>query len=101
MERCPTQAVLPLVGLAAEKVIRDQYITNPATSSLYKHTVLLIGVDVGVGPAPGSRAFCGTGGILPSITYCLCAIATSQRGSRPCSPPAGRETPRQMLGRAL
>ncbi|MFO7907494.1 MAG: transposase [Planctomycetota bacterium] len=28
MERCPTQAVLPLVGLAAEKVIRDQYITR-------------------------------------------------------------------------
>ncbi|MGM0488532.1 MAG: hypothetical protein ACQESR_17450 [Planctomycetota bacterium] len=25
MESCPTQAVLPLVGLAAEKVIRDQY----------------------------------------------------------------------------
>ncbi|MFO7907219.1 MAG: hypothetical protein R6U98_31500 [Pirellulaceae bacterium] len=26
MERCPTQAVLPLVGLAAEKVIRDRYV---------------------------------------------------------------------------
>ncbi|MFO7907648.1 MAG: hypothetical protein ACQESR_21345 [Planctomycetota bacterium] len=25
MESCPTQAVLPLVGLAAEKVIRDPY----------------------------------------------------------------------------
>ncbi|MGM0490556.1 MAG: hypothetical protein ACQESR_27845 [Planctomycetota bacterium] len=25
MERCPAQAVLPLVGLAAEKVIRDRY----------------------------------------------------------------------------
>ncbi|MGM0490020.1 MAG: hypothetical protein ACQESR_25095 [Planctomycetota bacterium] len=25
MERCPTQAVLPLVGLAAEKIIRDRY----------------------------------------------------------------------------
>ncbi|MFO7906052.1 MAG: hypothetical protein ACQESR_28385 [Planctomycetota bacterium] len=25
MESCPTQAVLPLVGLAAEKVIRDRY----------------------------------------------------------------------------
>ncbi|MFO7906475.1 MAG: hypothetical protein ACQESR_06385 [Planctomycetota bacterium] len=25
MENCPTQAVLPLVGLAAEKVIRDRY----------------------------------------------------------------------------
>ncbi|MGM0490867.1 MAG: hypothetical protein ACQESR_29435 [Planctomycetota bacterium] len=24
MERCPSQAVLPLVGLAAEKVIRDR-----------------------------------------------------------------------------
>ncbi|MGM0488414.1 MAG: hypothetical protein ACQESR_16850 [Planctomycetota bacterium] len=27
MERRPTQAVLPLVGLVAEKVIRDQYIS--------------------------------------------------------------------------
>ncbi|MFO7905666.1 MAG: hypothetical protein R6U98_23615 [Pirellulaceae bacterium] len=26
MESCPAQAVLPLVGLAAEKVIRDRYI---------------------------------------------------------------------------
>ncbi|MFO7907782.1 MAG: hypothetical protein R6U98_34370 [Pirellulaceae bacterium] len=26
MESCPTQAVLPLVGLAAEKVIRDRLI---------------------------------------------------------------------------
>ncbi|MFO7901717.1 MAG: hypothetical protein R6U98_03570 [Pirellulaceae bacterium] len=25
MEHCPTQAVLPLVGLAAENVIRDRY----------------------------------------------------------------------------
>ncbi|MFO7904848.1 MAG: hypothetical protein ACQESR_16000 [Planctomycetota bacterium] len=25
MESCSTQAVLPLVGLAAEKVIRDRY----------------------------------------------------------------------------
>ncbi|MFO7906120.1 MAG: hypothetical protein R6U98_25910 [Pirellulaceae bacterium] len=28
MERCPTQAVLPLVGLAAENVIRDRYMTG-------------------------------------------------------------------------
>ncbi|MGM0491041.1 MAG: hypothetical protein ACQESR_30315 [Planctomycetota bacterium] len=27
MESCPTQAVLPLVGLAADKVIRDRYDT--------------------------------------------------------------------------
>ncbi|MFO7906034.1 MAG: hypothetical protein ACQESR_29400 [Planctomycetota bacterium] len=27
MESCPTRAVLPLVGLAAEKVIRDRYIS--------------------------------------------------------------------------
>ncbi|MFO7907107.1 MAG: hypothetical protein ACQESR_12380 [Planctomycetota bacterium] len=27
MESCPTQAVLPLVGLAADKVIRDGYTT--------------------------------------------------------------------------
>ncbi|MFO7905102.1 MAG: hypothetical protein R6U98_20735 [Pirellulaceae bacterium] len=31
MERCPTQAVLPLVGLAAEKVIRHRYITQTET----------------------------------------------------------------------
>ncbi|MFO7901527.1 MAG: hypothetical protein ACQESR_20600 [Planctomycetota bacterium] len=29
MERCPTQAVLPLVGLAAEKVIRGRYNRPP------------------------------------------------------------------------
>ncbi|MGM0486477.1 MAG: hypothetical protein ACQESR_06920 [Planctomycetota bacterium] len=33
MESCPTQAVLPLVGLAAEKVIRDRYISGQAPSS--------------------------------------------------------------------
>ncbi|MFO7906990.1 MAG: hypothetical protein R6U98_30315 [Pirellulaceae bacterium] len=27
MERCPTQAVLPLVGLAAERIIRDWHIS--------------------------------------------------------------------------
>ncbi|MFO7901831.1 MAG: hypothetical protein ACQESR_00145 [Planctomycetota bacterium] len=33
MERCPTQAVLPLVGLAADKVIRDRYINAPRQES--------------------------------------------------------------------
>ncbi|MFO7902634.1 MAG: hypothetical protein R6U98_08240 [Pirellulaceae bacterium] len=28
MESCPTQAALPLVGLAAGKVIRDRYISG-------------------------------------------------------------------------
>ncbi|MFO7907486.1 MAG: hypothetical protein ACQESR_20155 [Planctomycetota bacterium] len=28
MESYPTQAVLPLIGLAAEKVIRDRYISG-------------------------------------------------------------------------
>ncbi|MFO7907598.1 MAG: hypothetical protein ACQESR_23390 [Planctomycetota bacterium] len=28
MESCPTQSVLPLVGLAAEKIIRDWYMTK-------------------------------------------------------------------------
>ncbi|MFO7906846.1 MAG: hypothetical protein ACQESR_11760 [Planctomycetota bacterium] len=32
MERCPTQAVLPLVGLAAEKVIRDRYKSDETAS---------------------------------------------------------------------
>ncbi|MFO7903036.1 MAG: hypothetical protein ACQESR_27070 [Planctomycetota bacterium] len=39
MESCPTQAVLPLVGLAAEKVIRDPYIPTssprPTTSGIF------------------------------------------------------------------
>ncbi|MFO7903548.1 MAG: hypothetical protein ACQESR_04740 [Planctomycetota bacterium] len=30
MEGCPTQAVLPLVGLAADNVIRDRYTRWPA-----------------------------------------------------------------------
>ncbi|MGM0487205.1 MAG: hypothetical protein ACQESR_10635 [Planctomycetota bacterium] len=34
MARCPAQAVLPLVGLAAEKVIRDRYIGFGFTSRL-------------------------------------------------------------------
>ncbi|MFO7901636.1 MAG: hypothetical protein R6U98_03155 [Pirellulaceae bacterium] len=33
MQSCPTQAVLPLVGLAAEKVIRDRYISAPKVSA--------------------------------------------------------------------
>ncbi|MFO7907022.1 MAG: hypothetical protein ACQESR_14980 [Planctomycetota bacterium] len=33
MEGCPTQAVLPLVGLAAEKVIRDRYKVFPHPGS--------------------------------------------------------------------
>ncbi|MGM0488389.1 MAG: hypothetical protein ACQESR_16725 [Planctomycetota bacterium] len=28
MESCPTHAVLPLVGLAADKLIRDRYISG-------------------------------------------------------------------------
>ncbi|MGM0486778.1 MAG: hypothetical protein ACQESR_08455 [Planctomycetota bacterium] len=32
MASCPTQAVLPVVGLAAEKVIRDRYNTTLAPS---------------------------------------------------------------------
>ncbi|MFO7902115.1 MAG: hypothetical protein R6U98_05605 [Pirellulaceae bacterium] len=40
MGRCPTQAVLPLVGLAAEKVIRDRYIyrTRPKTTRMRRAT---------------------------------------------------------------
>ncbi|MFO7901877.1 MAG: hypothetical protein ACQESR_06955 [Planctomycetota bacterium] len=33
MESCPTQAVLPLVGLAADKVIRDRYIRRARNAS--------------------------------------------------------------------
>ncbi|MFO7903020.1 MAG: hypothetical protein R6U98_10185 [Pirellulaceae bacterium] len=38
MGRCPTQAVLPLVGLAAEKVIRDPYNTPISFSRLVAGT---------------------------------------------------------------
>ncbi|MFO7903840.1 MAG: hypothetical protein ACQESR_26025 [Planctomycetota bacterium] len=34
MESCPTQGVLPLVGLAAEKVIRDRYKQHNGGSGL-------------------------------------------------------------------
>ncbi|MFO7906643.1 MAG: hypothetical protein R6U98_28560 [Pirellulaceae bacterium] len=34
MESCPTQAVLPLVGLAAKKVIREPYIIRAASRAL-------------------------------------------------------------------
>ncbi|MGM0487920.1 MAG: hypothetical protein ACQESR_14305 [Planctomycetota bacterium] len=37
-ERCPTQAVLPLVGLAAEKIIRDPYISScPSNTQRLTH----------------------------------------------------------------
>ncbi|MFO7906902.1 MAG: hypothetical protein R6U98_29875 [Pirellulaceae bacterium] len=47
MESCPTQAVLPLVGLAAENVIRDRYIT----ARFGYHTATRNGI------APGSTCF--------------------------------------------
>ncbi|MFO7902392.1 MAG: hypothetical protein ACQESR_17680 [Planctomycetota bacterium] len=34
MESCPTQAVLPLVGLAAENVIRDRCMTFLANNAV-------------------------------------------------------------------
>ncbi|MFO7901791.1 MAG: hypothetical protein ACQESR_21880 [Planctomycetota bacterium] len=37
MESCPTQAVLPLVGLAAEKVIRDRYKGNTDRAETPSH----------------------------------------------------------------
>ncbi|MFO7902845.1 MAG: hypothetical protein ACQESR_25065 [Planctomycetota bacterium] len=41
MESCPTQAVFPLVGLAAEKVIRDRYnVTRRVDESLTKSKAL-------------------------------------------------------------
>ncbi|MFO7904962.1 MAG: hypothetical protein ACQESR_31560 [Planctomycetota bacterium] len=39
MESCPTQAVLPLVGLAAEKVIRDRYTVLQARERLRSQRV--------------------------------------------------------------
>ncbi|MFO7906838.1 MAG: hypothetical protein ACQESR_27365 [Planctomycetota bacterium] len=38
MESCPTQAVLPLVGLAAEKVIRDRYIRLFMNEAIYERS---------------------------------------------------------------
>ncbi|MGM0485361.1 MAG: hypothetical protein ACQESR_01175 [Planctomycetota bacterium] len=40
MERCPTQAVLPLVGLAAENVIRDRYSNGGIASCADRFGVL-------------------------------------------------------------
>ncbi|MFO7903214.1 MAG: hypothetical protein R6U98_11165 [Pirellulaceae bacterium] len=37
MESRPTQAVLPLVGLAAEKVIRDRYNSRPSGGRVRPH----------------------------------------------------------------
>ncbi|MFO7903670.1 MAG: hypothetical protein R6U98_13490 [Pirellulaceae bacterium] len=40
MGSCPTQAVLPLVGLAADNVIRDRYINNTCVPRLpFAHAV--------------------------------------------------------------
>ncbi|MFO7908153.1 MAG: hypothetical protein ACQESR_29715 [Planctomycetota bacterium] len=36
MESCPTQAVLPLVGLAADKVIRDRHIMTPGRGTRWR-----------------------------------------------------------------
>ncbi|MFO7905959.1 MAG: hypothetical protein ACQESR_09435 [Planctomycetota bacterium] len=41
MERCPTQAVLPLVGLAAEKVIRDRYKECSFSALLFQENCLM------------------------------------------------------------
>ncbi|MFO7904024.1 MAG: hypothetical protein R6U98_15280, partial [Pirellulaceae bacterium] len=38
MESCPTQAVLPLVGLAAEKIIRDRYNVTSRIPSVRRST---------------------------------------------------------------
>ncbi|MFO7907498.1 MAG: hypothetical protein ACQESR_10860 [Planctomycetota bacterium] len=40
MQSGPTQAVLPLVGLAAEKVIRDRYMTKASLGRLSVPPVL-------------------------------------------------------------
>ncbi|MGM0486989.1 MAG: hypothetical protein ACQESR_09545 [Planctomycetota bacterium] len=36
MQSCPTQAVLPLVGLAADRITRDWYITEPRSVALQR-----------------------------------------------------------------
>ncbi|MFO7903678.1 MAG: hypothetical protein ACQESR_22390 [Planctomycetota bacterium] len=40
MESCPTQAVLPLVGLAADNVIRDR--DNTARNGLFRCRSLIV-----------------------------------------------------------
>ncbi|MFO7902980.1 MAG: hypothetical protein R6U98_09985 [Pirellulaceae bacterium] len=61
MERCPTQAVLPLVGLAADQLIRDRY--NSVKRSIGPPHGPLLALSEGGGrerfwglssPAPGS-----------------------------------------------
>ncbi|MFO7902559.1 MAG: hypothetical protein ACQESR_07935 [Planctomycetota bacterium] len=41
MESCPTQVVVPLVGLAAEKVIRDRYVLGRA-DAMRRHLMALL-----------------------------------------------------------
>ncbi|MFO7903851.1 MAG: hypothetical protein R6U98_14400 [Pirellulaceae bacterium] len=61
MESCPTQAVLPLVGLAADKVIRDRYIKSwrirpPYAARWYRLSLLSANVLAPLSPlSPGAR----------------------------------------------
>ncbi|MFO7904632.1 MAG: hypothetical protein R6U98_18355 [Pirellulaceae bacterium] len=53
MEICPTQAVLPLVGLAAKRVIHDRYNSNFVTPA-GRRTCTSTPVATGIGPTPSS-----------------------------------------------
>ncbi|MFO7907111.1 MAG: hypothetical protein ACQESR_12400 [Planctomycetota bacterium] len=59
MERCPTQAVLPLVGLAADKIIQERYKNSPGR------------------PALGARrrTIDSPPGIAGSFVQCLCSCS--------------------------
>ncbi|MFO7901068.1 MAG: hypothetical protein R6U98_00270 [Pirellulaceae bacterium] len=62
MESCPTQAVLPLVGLAAEKGLRDRYkkvslSTAPLGLDRRRRSVVIASVSpTGMGPAGKHRS---------------------------------------------
>ncbi|MFO7906118.1 MAG: hypothetical protein ACQESR_28800 [Planctomycetota bacterium] len=53
MESCPTQAVHPLVGLAADKVIRDRY------NSVHERSILPTMMKVVSSPAIAARTASG------------------------------------------
>ncbi|MFO7903189.1 MAG: hypothetical protein ACQESR_18110 [Planctomycetota bacterium] len=77
MESGPTQAVLPLVGLAAEKVIRDRYNTVRSVARIGARSYLarVLGRNMRARCAPCSRER-PTGAVHP---HAVCLL-----GWRPC-----------------
>ncbi|MFO7904277.1 MAG: hypothetical protein R6U98_16555 [Pirellulaceae bacterium] len=60
MENCPTQAVLPLVGLAADQVIRDRYTSLVAVGGRRKNNGPRLGAEKPCMDMPAKWSSCGT-----------------------------------------